>query len=168
MLTYLYPSSPQNETKKKKKGLWIMLRCRVHMSACLWQAISKVRTWSFDLSDAVWSSVSTFLFLKMMHMSSRVNTRNQKVLKVNITWNVALFSEKKKNWAITWLFDLSLSPRGVFLSVCFCRRRLRCLASLVCTQSVCDYCPLQAPCTVMRLFTKQLHLHRFCQEPLKS
>ncbi len=85
-------------------------------------------------------------------------------------WNVALLliSEQKIEQSPACLTYL-LHPAVCFpVCVSAAHRGLRCLASLVCPQSVCDYCPLQASRTVMRLFKKLLHLHRFCQEPLKS
>lgn len=60
---------------------------------------------------------------------------------------------EEKIQPISWLNDV-VHPVVCFPpSVSVTRRVLRCLASLVCTQSVCDYCPLQASWTVMRPFT---------------
>lgn len=72
----------------------------------------------------------------------------------------------KIRWVITWVTYLFL-PVAASLCVSVTGRGLRCLASLVCTQSACDYCPLRASRAEMRLSTKQPHLHRFCREPLR-
>lgn len=115
----------------------------------------------------------TLFVLKTISMSK--STESKSCNGKHVMWKVALLliSKKKKekekrlsNHLTVWLISFTLWCVSLCVSVAC--RGLRCLASLVCTQSVCDYCPLQASCTVMHLFTKQLHLHRFCQEPLKS
>ena len=159
MLTCLYPSSQVYEL------------CWVHIEA------GNIKSLILDVSLCPLllfpSRCLSLLYLDcVLAHSCPIDAQNQKVLNVNIMWNVLLLisiyikkkQRKKSNHLTAWLLSFTLWC----VSLCVPVAGLRCLASLVCTQSVCDYCPLQASRAVMRLFMKQLHLHRFCQEALKS
>lgn len=174
MLTYLYPSSPQKERGKKRFMNYAEMSspyASVLVTGYIKSLILVIWLCFLLLSPvAVFTAVYFNFVLKSMHTSSRVNTQNLKVLKGKHNVERCFVAHQQKKieqspdcW--TYLFHPVVCSSLCVPVAC---RGLRCLASLVCTQSVCDYCPLQAPCTVMRLFTKQLHLHRFCQEPLKS
>ena len=126
MLTYLYPSSPQKESRGGKKGLWIMLRCRVHMLVCLCHVDQMADLWLCLLLCLPQSVFVAKLSLKLSTGSESFKGKH----------NVVLLLISKKYWAITWLFDLSLSHCGVFLSVCFCRSQRFEVLSISCLHTI--------------------------------
>lgn len=124
MQTSLYSSPTQ------KYGLWIMLRSCGHRPVCLWQVISKARSWTFDCLLLSFKGCA----LKCMQIA-----QNQKVFKVNIIrYGVLLLISKKgkKKGVIIWLFDLSVSLCGVFLALCFCRLQRFEVLSISCLHTI--------------------------------
>lgn len=155
MLTYFQPLLPSSKKKRKKLcwDAWLLtLSFALHHNVC--SSVSKCCTWatnSFKSKCKESKSLKVLQNVKCCFVAHQQENKQKEI--------------EQSPDCLTYLFH----PVVCFsLCVSVACRGLRCLASLVCTQSACDYCPLQASCTVMYLFTKQLHLHRFCQEPLKS